>query len=179
MKTNMEIAISVAKALNRSKAIVLDDIESGKAMKLYNQLQDIYSTASQKAPFGQPEKAWNVMKPVAEAMDDLWCLVEDDILAQDGISMVETDSTHVVLKTLKFWYEGYCFCVDIEMDTKENEYGAWLYGEGYGTKEFMFGSLVNSQRFGEPITETLESFTNTVLGVVADYLPDYIEEHMG
>ena len=178
MLSKMEIAAVVAKALNKDTSDVLTEIYNGNALALYDHLQDIYSSFAPFKNDAEREKAWKVMRPVAKAIDALWDITKDEILASDGITCVETDNTRIPMKTLRFWYENQPFCVDILLDTDEEVYEAWLYADGYGIKEFMFGSPVNSQRFGQPETTTLDSFTRTVMGNLYDYLPDYIEEHV-
>ena len=155
-----------------------EKISNGEANELYERLQDIYSSFVPFKNDAERAEAWKVMLPVAKAIDALWDISRDELLACDGITCVETDNTRIPMKTLRFWYENQPFCVDILLDTDEDLYEAWLYADGYGIKEYMFGSPVRSHRFGQPETETLESFTRTVMGNLYDYLPDYIEEHV-
>lgn len=182
MKSKMEIAASVAQALypesnslDKITKYFMDEISSGNAQNIYEKLQNRFGSA--QAMYSK-EKAWKYMQPVAKAMDDLWEIVSSDILASDGITDVRTDTAYITLKTIRFWYENNPFCVDIILDTEEEKYESWLYADGFAIKEYMFGSMVNSYRFGQPTTETLESFTNMVLANVAEYLPDYMEKHM-
>ena len=160
------------------ESFVENAMSNGNAIGLYEQLQGIYSSFGSFESDEERTKAWDIMKPVSEAMHALWDYCKDEILANDGIAWVETDSTRVLMKTLRFWYENQPFCVDIFLDTDEEQYEAWLYADGYGIKESMFGCSVHSHRFGQPTTETLESFTRMVMGNLYDYLPDYIEQHM-
>ena len=72
------------------------------------------------------------------------------------------------------------FYVDIVLDHKEQCYDAWITADGYGVKDYMFGGPVHNQRFGEPITETAQSFIETAMD---DYnfkgsADLYIEQYM-
>lgn len=69
--------------------------------------------------------------------------------------------------------------VDIILDTKENVYETWLYHPGYGIKEFMYGEPIHNQRFGQPITITLDEVIENIAFNVEEYMNDYIDTHMG
>lgn len=147
---------------------VMTEIAAGHARKLYEQLQERYSEAD----------TWEEMMPISNAMNYLWKTVEAEIMAENGITEIETCSRYIHMKTLSFWYEGYTFYVDIVMDTDEDTYEAYLYTDGYSIKEMMFGCLINGTRFGQETTETLDSFTSTVIGNLPDYVPGYMEQYM-
>ena len=176
MENKMEVAKKVADAFRiDSVSIILDDLDSGKAVKLYEELQTRYWSVPDCL---DTERRWEILRPIAKAMDALWEYVQKDIMEANGITCIKTASRIIHMETFRFMFNYDQFFVDIELDTLDKKYEAWLYAENCGVKEYMFGSLVNSTRFGQPETETLESFRNLVIANLPEYLPDYIEQHM-
>lgn len=89
---------------------------------------------------------------------------------------VTSDIIHI--QTLEFSTKDHTFYVDIELNTLEDCYYAWLWERRCGIKEMMFGSLVHNMRFGEPFVETLESFAETVITNFSEYADDYTADHL-
>ena len=58
----------------------------------------------------------------------------------------------------------------VDIVVSANEYGAWIYHDGYGVKDFMFGVDQNQTRFGD--------FCDLVRGNFEEYKALYAEEVM-
>lgn len=71
------------------------------------------------------------------------------------------------IATLERTIKGHTFFVDIALDNRTQFYNAWLYEDGYGISESMFG--LPSEQSGLNNTETDQSF----MGMIWDAIPEY------
>lgn len=84
--------------------------------------------------------------------------------------------------TMQRKYRKHTFYVDIILDNEEECYYAWIWSDRYGIKDMMFGGPVHNHRFGQPVTETAQSFIETAMddynfkGSADLYIEDHMEE---
>ena len=78
--------------------------------------------------------------------------------------------TDVIVQTFEAesrYFKG--FRIEIVSDEAAHEFGAWLYHESMGVKDFMWG--VDSR------TESIDSFKETVEATAEDHILSYLQEH--